>query len=283
MALKASWSQEEIAATVADYMQMLQLELADQRYNKTQHRRALMAKLNGRSDAAVEMKHQNISEALRTLGRAWIVGYKPLSNLQGALKEEVVQWLQANPQLDRFLEAAIDKPAVMPSHFSFDGFLVAPPVVGREVREPTLPYQTELPQLHRDYIAREAANQSLGLAGELLVLAFERQRLISCGCDRLADRVEHVAKTRGDGLGYDILSFETTGRERLIEVKTTSFAKEMPFYASRNEVACSADHADLFVLMRVYDFRRAAHAFELPGSIARNCHLDAITYSCQLR
>ena len=40
---------------------------------------------------------------------------------------------------------------------------------------------------------------------------------------RLAARVDRVSETRGDGLGYDVLSFETSGRERLIEVKTTNY------------------------------------------------------------
>ena len=85
MASGVSWSQQEIAATVADYMLMLQQELAGQRFNKTAHRRALLEKLNGRSPAAVEKKHQNISAVLRASGRVWINGYKPLSNVQAAL------------------------------------------------------------------------------------------------------------------------------------------------------------------------------------------------------
>ncbi len=71
-----------------------------------------------------------------------------------------------------------------------------------------------------DYLALEARNQSLGKAGEELVLRVEMDRLRREGASRLADRIEHVSHTRGDGLGYDVLSFESTGRERLIEVKT---------------------------------------------------------------
>ena len=46
MASGVSWSQQEIAATVADYMLMLQQELAGQRFNKAAHRRALLEKSN---------------------------------------------------------------------------------------------------------------------------------------------------------------------------------------------------------------------------------------------
>ena len=283
MALRESWSQQEIIATVADYMLMLQQELAGQRFNKAAHRRALLTKLDKRSPAAVEMKHQNISAVLKASGRVWINGYKPLPNVQVALGEEVEQWLLAHPEFDELLTAAVDQPAVAPSYFDFSGFLVEAPQPVNEVREQAAMYQLKRPQLQRDYAAREASNRKLGEAGELLVLGFERQRLITAGCDRLADRVEHVAKTKGDGLGYDIHSYEPNGRDRLIEVKTTAFAKETPFYASRNEVEFSHDHADLFVLTRVYGFRSAAHAFELPGSIKRNCHLNAVSYICSVR
>lgn len=283
MALKESWSQQEIIATVADYMLMLQQELAGQRFNKAAHRRALLAKLNQRSPAAVEMKHQNISAVLKASGRVWINGYKPLPNVQAALGEEVEQWLLAHPEFDELLTVAVDQPAVAPSYFDFKGFLVEAPPPVHEVREQVAMYQLKRPQLQRDYAAREASNRKLGEAGELLVLDFERQRLIAVGCEHLADRVEHVAKTKGDGLGYDIHSYEPNGRDRLIEVKTTAFAKETPFYASRNEVEFSHDHAELFVLTRVYGFRSAAHAFELPGSIKQNCHLDAVSYICSVR
>jgi hypothetical protein len=50
----------------------------------------------------------------------------------------------------------------------------------------------------------------------------EKRRLRDARRDDLARRVEWVASTVGDGLGFDILSFdELDGSERFIEVKTT--------------------------------------------------------------
>ncbi|GAB3025307.1 hypothetical protein GCM10027098_22290 [Bowmanella dokdonensis] len=69
MARPESWSEQEITATVADYIRMLTLELAGQSYNKTEHRKALLTKLNNRSEAAVELKHQNIN--LSILSPVW--------------------------------------------------------------------------------------------------------------------------------------------------------------------------------------------------------------------
>lgn len=83
-------------------------------------------------------------------------------------------------------------------------------------------------RLPTNYIEREARNRSLGYAGELFVLNFERARLIHLGEENLAARIEHISKIRGDHEGYDVLSFEKSGVERLIEVKTKQSTAETP-------------------------------------------------------
>ena len=45
----------------------------------------------------------------------------------------------------------------------------------------------------RDYLGREAQNQSLGLAGEEFVVQFEHLQLSALGKHKLADKVNHVA------------------------------------------------------------------------------------------
>ncbi|MCK6427585.1 MAG: DUF3883 domain-containing protein, partial [Burkholderiaceae bacterium] len=132
--------------------------------------------------------------------------------------------------------------------------------------------------LRRDYLDREARNRSLGTAGEAFVVEFERYRLHAVGAKRLSERVEHVSDTRGDGLGYDVLSFETDGRERFIEVKTTAFGKETPFFISRSEVEFSGAFADQFHLYRLFDFRRRPRMFDLAGDVQQRCSLDAVSF-----
>lgn len=63
-----NWNDAEIAAIVADYFTMLKKALEGQKYNKSEHRRALRTRLNKRTDAAVERKHQNISAVLLQFG-----------------------------------------------------------------------------------------------------------------------------------------------------------------------------------------------------------------------
>lgn len=99
----------------------------------------------------------------------------------------------------------------------------------------------------------EARNSALGLAGEQLVLRYEQERLSRSGQARLAGKITHISATETDSLGFDILSFETDRRERLIEVKTTRFGSFTPFFASRNEVEVFAQRQDRYQLYRLYE------------------------------
>jgi hypothetical protein len=51
--------------------------------------------------------------------------------------------------------------------------------------------------------------------------------LLPFGRDDLKSRVEWVPVACGDGLGFDVLSFEES--ERIIEVKTAGLGKRFPF------------------------------------------------------
>lgn len=274
--MSGSWNREEVEATVADYLHMLTMELTGQQYNKTDHRRKLIRLLINRSEGAVERKHQNISAVLIELGCPYISGYKPLGNYQDLLYKLVADRLRNNDLFDRAALAAVQMPAAAPMLDDFSKVRVEPPKLSYTAREPDAPKIRTATK--RDYIDREARNASLGLAGEEFVVHYERWRLISGGYERLANKVEHVAKTQGDGLGFDVLSFDITGKERLIEVKTTSFGKETPFFITKNEVDLSRSEADHFQLYRLFDFRKEPHLFSFRGAVDNHCYLDPITF-----
>ena len=132
-----------------------------------------------------------------------------------------------------------------------------------------------------NYLEREARNQSLGLAGELFALEAEHRRLWHAGARSLAKRIDHVSATKGDGLGYDIVSFEADGRERFIEVKTTAFGSMTPFFASAKEVAVS-EALPTFQLYRIFKFREAPRIFALAGSLRQSCVLEPVQYRASL-
>jgi hypothetical protein len=93
------WSDDEIAATVDDYFEMLRAELEGRPYVKAEHFRAIGKRLNGRTKGAIEQKHMNISAILQELGRPFINGYKPLKNYQQALKLAVESQVTRAPWL----------------------------------------------------------------------------------------------------------------------------------------------------------------------------------------
>jgi hypothetical protein len=117
------------------------------------------------------------------------------------------------------------------------------------------------------------------MAGERFVMEYEHERLWRAGKRNLAERIEHTASARGDGLGYDIASFETDGRERLIEVKTTRFGAQTPFFATRGEVDFSESRKDEYQLYRLFGFVKAPRLFVLAGSLRDVCALEPALFS----
>ena len=99
----------------------------------------------------------------------------------------------------------------------------------------------------------------------------------------LAAKVEWVAVTCGDGVGFDVLSFdEGDDSERFIEVKTTGLGKHFPFYVTANEVRCSEDCPERFRLYRVFDFSRNPRLYVVGGAMSRECRLEPVEYRASI-
>jgi len=97
--------------------------------------------------------------------------------------------------------------------------------------------------------------------------------------DDLALKVQWVAQTVGDGIGFDVLSFDDADEsEKLIEVKATGLGKFFPFYVTINEVRCSEDMTEKFHLFRVFNFARTPRVYILTGSLRVNCHLEPMLF-----
>ena len=270
------WTREEVEAIVADYLFMLTLELSGQSYNKAEHNRNLRSKLQQRSEGSVEFKHCNISAVMIDLGFPSIRGYQPRGNYQRLLVEVIEDCVGSRSSLDLAATSAVDQPAITPDRAEFSNVKTDAPKRQFRVSERDAVYVRRA--VKRDYLEREARNRSLGLAGEKFVVLFEHWRLNQLGKTKLADRVKHVAQTDGDGLGYDVLSFDPDGRERFIEVKTTSFARETPFFVTKGELTLSEEAKEQFRLYRLFEFRQSPRLFELSGALSQHCELDPITY-----
>jgi len=275
------WSRNEVEAAVAVYLDMLELESLGLPFNKTERRRQLRALLNNRTEGSIERKHQNISAVLIELGRPYVRGYKPLSNFQRLLYNVVADRLAKAETLDRALDARVSEPLIAPpAPADLLGCLVDRPMAPPS-RHSSILADVPRPRPRTNYLERDARNRQLGLLGEQFVLRFESERLWRAGHKTLADRIEHVSDTRGDGEGFDVLSFEESGRERLIEVKTTTFGEYTPLFVSRYEVEVSSERADQYHVYRLFDFRDDPKLFIVPGDIARSFTLDAILFEAR--
>ncbi len=272
------WTHEEVEATVTDYLGMLSAEHAGQSYSKAEHRRRLKKLLSTRSESAIEYKHRNISAVLIALGLPYIDGYKPLHNYQQLLFEIVEDRIGKNPDLIARIEEEVTRPAEPPSIDDILASLVDPPKDSRSDPDPPQQAKWALGRPRVNYLAIEARNRSLGTAGEKFVVRFEVARLLLAGQERLATRVEHVAKTRGDGEGFDVLSFESSGDERLIEVKTTAYGQQTPFFVTRNELVVSHHRPSEYCLYRVFGFRKRPRLFQKRGRLDEQFSLKPEQY-----
>ena len=274
------WTRAEVEAAVADYLDMLAREVRGERFNKAEHNRALQDRLDSRSKGAVEFKHQNISAVLIAEGFPYIDGYKPRRNVQAELRRAVRERI---PEIESLIRADVEERQAPVVVGDVLGIEVDPPDPGEpaagERRSDYLTPGTAAGPI--DYLLREARNRSLGDAGEALVMDYERVRLLRAGKDHLARNVEQVSRTIGDHAGFDIHSYEASGRDRFIEVKTTRYGRHTPFYISDGELRFSEEHADAYRLYRLFGFRKHPLLFTLPGDVSEHVQLRPINYRAQ--
>mgnify|MGYP001085231156 CR=1 FL=1 len=126
-------------------------------------------------------------------------------------------------------------------------------------------------------------NAIIGLKGEIFVLKYEISQLQKDDRPHLAQQVEHVAVTRGDGLGYDILSFDKDGNEKHIEVKTTQGTMNTPFFITRNEYQYSKSSPSNYFLYRVFNLNHKPQFFVLRGNLEDLVKLEPTAYLAYLK
>jgi hypothetical protein len=263
------WSAQEIELAVADYFEMLRLERQGQEYNKAEHNRQLQ-QATRRTRTSIERKHQNISAVLGQLGLPSINGYKPLANFQQSLLDAIER------HLSHYGVPQFDLPHVLSVEESPSLFIDSPPMLGAAPATG----KVDINRLIRkfDPASRDARNRELGLRGEEFALENERRTLWNAGRQDLARKISHVSQELGDGLGYDIHSFDVAGNDRLIEVKTTFGSATTPFFLSENERLISIERKNQFRLLRIYDFIKEPRAFELSPPLENFLFLQPTNY-----
>ncbi|MCO6019350.1 hypothetical protein CKN86_09530 [Carnobacterium divergens] len=135
---------------------------------------------------------------------------------------------------------------------------------------------------HRDYKKEAEQNIELGYAGEEAAIKLEKDYLNHSQRPDLAEKVRHVSKHDGDGLGYDILSFDLEGKEKYIEVKTTNSGLNTHFFISENEIHESEIRGSSYYLYRFFNFGKSGKEKEfyiLNGSLREQLKLKSNSYS----
>jgi hypothetical protein len=258
------WDDDELDAIVDDYFSMLRAELSQQAYVKSHHSAVLMAQI-GRTHRSVEFKHQNISAVLEELGLPWIVGYKPKRNYQASIFGAIDRYLSSNGDIVYHQLP----PKILMVADDVSTFVKAPELEPLSDR----PWQLERLVRKFDPVERDLRNRSLGRAGEEFVLEIEKKKLEKFQRPDLLKKIRWVSAEEGDGAGYDILSFEPDGRERLIEVKTTNGAARTPFFLSENERQRAAASAESWRLYRVHSFAQNPRIFSIAPPLHEMLHL----------
>jgi len=271
------WNNTEIDLILTDYFAMLSKELTGIAYSKTEHRHAIIPLLNNRSAGSVEFKHQNISAVLAKLGQPFIRGYKPRYNYQRTLEDKILDHLIGNDALDRQFKQFSERDVnTNIQKVDLDSVLVEAPKIESTFQDDKVDYIRR--GVKTNYLLKEQNNSKLGISGERFAFEFEKWQLFKIGKEKLADQVEWVSQSQGDGLGFDILSKNIDGSDKFIEVKTTKLSRQSPFFFSKNEMTFSIEQNQRFHLYRVFEFDKAPKLFTLNGSLKTICRYDTELY-----
>lgn len=106
-----------------------------------------------------------------------------------------------------------------------------------------------------DFEVKNKKNKKLGDSGEELVMKFEQNRLRTLGLPKNYAPEWH-SRTQGDGLGYDILSYNAEMEKIYIEVKSTSADENTHFFISNRELERSRVEGDNYYLYRLSNLRK---------------------------
>jgi hypothetical protein len=191
----------------------------------------------------------------RIAGRVEWARYQVLAELSNILRDYLAIYGPANPiELQSYM------------------WVVARLVKGKTYRAKKQPEEDWVAELQRR-LAMARKREEDGLAGEQFVVDQERQLLTGASRSDLADKVKHSGAA-DPNCGYDVTSFWPDGRERHLEVKTTSDdpSSNRGFWLSENE-RLVAERDPIWEVIRVWNIRSAPRSESL-GNVVRESSGD---------
>jgi len=263
---RAPWGVNELEAVIRNYFAMLE----DASISRLQL-------MDLRSSEEIDSLLCEISHVLASSGAPYLDHYTPTEGAGPPVALAVTAYVESVDAMAAELsgEPLLDM-VVEPITESLDSLIEPAPAPVQS--SPKGAGVIGIARFGTDYARRDAENRSLGHAGEQFVFSYEQLRLEEEGRPDLAAKVEWVAKTKGDGLGYDILSFSNDGSSRYIEVKTTNGSNTTPYYVTRNEVSVSSRLSASYYLYRVFAFTTRRRMYILPRAFEESSHLTPVVF-----
>lgn len=135
-----------------------------------------------------------------------------------------------------------------------------------------------------DYLELQRHNKKLGNLGEQIVLKYEKDSL-----KKYPELRKKVKRADLDSDGYDILSFSVDGKEKYIEVKTTSSSmKDINFFLSKNELEKSKklDNYFVYIVFRAKDEKTAPRIWPIKNPFNpenKDVNLEPINYKVNIK
>ena len=133
----------------------------------------------------------------------------------------------------------------------------------------------------KDYIKAHKNQMAVGKVGEVLVLKYEKDKLCSLGRKDLSEKVKIVSED--SSLGYDIFSYNESGQEIHIEVKSKAgMLKYFDFYISDNEYQKLKDNTNHIIYYISYLRSPTPFLFKLDGSMINDNNIKPVLYRVTL-
>ena len=216
------------------------------------------------------------------LGRLAYISHDPTREQPVHFTWKILDWnLGADKAKEIGLELQPDGPGPLKNSDNTTTFIQTPPPDFKPiVRDSKL---RTFKGRKTDHAARNQQNTDIGDAGEFAAIEIEKAILRKADAEKLIEKIEHVAKTQGDGLGFDIQSITPEGETKLIEVKTTVNGKSEPFILTDTEFIRSKQDAKNYYLYRIYDFEKSKSVvtyYVIKGDLTNQTFRDPIQYSC---
>lgn len=285
-----NWSYEQSELICTYYIEKLKEFIASREPQKQSEAKEFLMKTLNKSSKAVRLKLHHISSILVNSDLPYLEYFKPIPRAE----IDLIDWNETNI-LKRILVDEFNKPdfvkllSALSSKENYTTEVESTAVIESPPEEDVFEHDVDnaeqslriRPKIN--YIEREIRNTKLGEAGEAWVINFEKQRLSSLGLNEMAEQVVWASKSIGDGLGYDLVSFDSNGDKIFIEVKTTCLGKYSAFYLTQKEISTSTKLKNRFFIYRVFDFDKEPKLYTINSNLEESLDLVATTFRATVK